>query len=42
MHKGLSIVRMKKWLGYECRTGLREGLRQTIKWYLANPDARRL
>jgi GDP-L-fucose synthase len=42
VHKGLNATRMKEWLGYECRTSLREGLRQTIEWYLANPAARRL
>jgi len=32
---------MKEWLGYECRTGLRDGLRQTIEWYLAQPGTAR-
>src|SRR5208282_4853672 len=42
LHKGLNATRMKEWLGYECRCRLRDGLRKTIEWYLANPDARRL
>jgi GDP-L-fucose synthase len=41
MHKGLDTARMKDWLGYECRTGLRDGLRQTIEWYLARPEVAR-
>ncbi|HEY1663608.1 MAG TPA: GDP-L-fucose synthase [Verrucomicrobiae bacterium] len=41
MHKGLSTDRMKKLLNCECRTQLRDGLRQTIEWYLANPTAHR-
>ena len=41
LHKGLDTTRMKERLGYECRTGLREGLRRTIEWYLARPDAGR-
>jgi len=41
MHKGLDTSRMKEWLGYECRTGLRDGLRQTIEWYLAQPGTAR-
>jgi GDP-L-fucose synthase len=41
MYKGLNTTRMKEWLGYECRTSLRDGLRQTIEWYLAHPDAKR-
>jgi len=41
LHKGLDVTRMKEWLGCECPTGLRDGLRKTIDWYLANPSARR-
>jgi GDP-L-fucose synthase len=41
MHKGLDTSRMKEWLGYKCRTGLRDGLRQTIEWYLAQPGTAR-
>lgn len=41
MHKGLDTARMKEWLGYECRTGLRDGLRRTIEWYLAQPGVSR-
>jgi GDP-L-fucose synthase len=41
MHKGLSTDRMKHLLGCECRTGLREGLRQTIQWYLTQSHAAR-
>jgi GDP-L-fucose synthase len=39
MHKGLNTARMKEWLGHECHTDLRDGLRQTIDWYLARPNA---
>jgi GDP-L-fucose synthase len=42
MHKGLDIARMKERLGYECHTRLRDGLRQTIEWYLAKAGTRRL
>jgi GDP-L-fucose synthase len=38
MMKGFDVTRMKQVLGYECRTSLREGLRQTIGWVLANRD----
>jgi len=38
MMKGFDVTRMKQVLGYECRTSLREGLRQTIGWALANRD----
>jgi GDP-L-fucose synthase len=33
LEKGFDVTRMKEWLGYECRTGLRDGLRQTIAWF---------
>lgn len=38
MYKGFDVARMKEILGYECRTSLRDGLKQTIDWYVANPD----
>jgi nucleoside-diphosphate-sugar epimerase len=33
---------MKQILGFECRTTLRDGLRKTIDWFLANRDTARL
>jgi GDP-L-fucose synthase len=42
MFKGFDVTRMKELLGYECRTSLREGLKKTVDWYLANPGAARL
>ena len=38
MYKGFDVTRMKKVLGYECRTSLRDGLKRTIDWYVANPN----
>jgi len=29
-------------LGCECRTTLRDGLKKTIEWFLANPSGLRL
>lgn len=42
MFKGFDVTRMKEILGYECRTSLRDGLRKTIDWFIANPTAARL
>lgn len=42
MFKGFDVSRMKEVLGHECRTTLRDGLRKTIDWYLANPSQVRL
>jgi GDP-L-fucose synthase len=39
MFKGYDVTRMRQLLGYGCRTSLREGLRRTINWALANRDA---
>ncbi len=39
MRKGYDVTRMKKILGYKCRTSLREGLRKTINWALENRAA---
>ena len=36
MMKGYDITRMRQLLGCECRTTLRDGLRATINWVLAN------
>lgn len=41
MHKGLDTSRMQELLGYKCRMSLRDGLRQTIEWYLAQPGTTR-
>jgi GDP-L-fucose synthase len=41
MMKGFDVTRMKQVLGHECRTPLREGLRKTIGWALANRDTLR-
>ena len=42
MMKGFDVTRMRQLLGYECRTSLRDGLRMTINWVLANRGAIRL
>ena len=42
MHKSLDTTRMKELLGCECRTTLRDGLKKTIEWFLANPSGLRL
>lgn len=39
MRKGYDVTRMRELLGYECPTPLREGLRRTIDWALANRAA---
>lgn len=39
MMKGYNVTRMRQLLGCECRTPLRDGLRTTINWALANRDA---
>jgi GDP-L-fucose synthase len=36
MYKGFDVTRMQEWLGYQCRTTLREGLKKTIDWFEAN------
>jgi len=33
MKKGFDVTRMREWLGYECRTPLREGLAKTYAWF---------
>ena len=42
LYKGFDATRMKTLLGRECRTSLREGLKQTIDWYLSKPAGLRL
>lgn len=42
MDKRFDVTRMKNWLGYECRTNLREGLRETIAWFQAHRASARL
>jgi GDP-L-fucose synthase len=42
LYKGFDVTRMKERLGCECRTTLREGLRQTIEWFLSKPPGLRL
>jgi GDP-L-fucose synthase len=42
MEKRFDVTRMKEWLGYECRTGLREGLRETIGWFQRHHASARL
>ena len=42
MEKGFDIARMKKLLGFECRTSLRDGLKKTIDWFQANTKTARL
>lgn len=36
MFKGFDVTRMREWLGFECKTTLREGLEKTAEWYEAN------
>jgi GDP-L-fucose synthase len=42
MRKGYDVTRMRQLLGCECRTSLRDGLRTTINWVLANRGVLRL
>jgi len=42
MEKGFDVTRMRQVLGFECRTSLREGLRQTIAWFTENNQTARL
>jgi GDP-L-fucose synthase len=42
LYKGFDVTRMREILGCECRTGLREGLRKTIDWFLSKPAGLRL
>jgi GDP-L-fucose synthase len=42
MLKEFDVTRMRQLLGYECRTSLRDGLRRTIDWLLANRGAIRM
>jgi GDP-L-fucose synthase len=42
LYKGFDVSRLKEMLGCECRTGLREGLHKTIKWFLSKPPTLRL
>lgn len=42
MAKGFDVTRMKSWLGYECRTPLREGLRKTLAWFESHYATARL
>lgn len=40
--KAFDVRRMQEWLGYRCRTPLREGLQKTIAWFEANYSQARL
>jgi GDP-L-fucose synthase len=42
MEKGFDVTRMRSWLGYECRTSLREGLAKTVAWFRAHHASARL
>jgi GDP-L-fucose synthase len=42
MYKGFDVARMREWLGFECKTSLREGLEKTFKWYEENHSTARL
>jgi len=42
MYKGFDVTRMRKRLGYDCRTSLREGLKKTIAWFESNCATARL
>lgn len=42
MEKGFDVTRMREWLGVECSTTLREGLRRTYEWYKSRPSEVRM
>jgi GDP-L-fucose synthase len=42
MYKGFDVTRMHEWLGYQCHTTLREGLKKTIDWFEASYATARL
>ena len=42
MLKGFDVTRMREWLGFECKTPLREGLQKTFKWFEENLSSVRL
>jgi GDP-L-fucose synthase len=42
LYKGLDTSRLREILGCECRTSLRDGLHQTIQWYLSKPPGLRV
>lgn len=42
MLKGFDVTRMRNWLGYSCRTSLREGLAKTVAWFESNYGTARL
>jgi GDP-L-fucose synthase len=42
MFKGFDVTRMRDWLGYQCRTSLRDGLQKTISWFECNHQTARL
>ena len=42
MDKRFDVTRMKEWLGFECRTSLREGLAETIAWFREHRESARL
>ncbi len=42
MYKGFDVNRMHQWLGFNCRTSLREGLQQTLTWFETHNSTARL
>lgn len=42
MLKGFDVTRMREWLGFECKTNLREGLQKTFDWFVENQSTVRL
>lgn len=42
MLKGFDVTRMREWLGFECKTSLREGLCKTFAWFEKNHSRARL
>jgi GDP-L-fucose synthase len=42
MYKGFDVTRMREWLGFECKTSLREGLQKTFAWFEENHTSARL
>lgn len=42
MLKGFDVTRMREWLGFECKTSLRDGLQKTADWFVENQSTVRL
>lgn len=42
MLKGFDVTRMREWLGFECKTSLKDGLQKTADWFVENQSTVRL